>query len=447
MDLSDKAELEAALGRITRAVGFQEDEDLLDEYLHGKRPRLLSYEKLDSEAEEFPALSKYIVGARSYLRQPNVSLVYDIYRAGRIISLTRALDLAIQHCINKKVREREERFERLKAARSLDEFESVLYELVVAARYASLPSTSQLEFLEETAEKQPDMQATISGTPFFIECKKPNRIADFSIATRDLIRKLTAPVMLEMKERRQSALVELTLETAPENLDAARLQFAILEAIDKNRTVKRPGYTIEIPEFNPPKIDGYLLFPSPQFYWSRYQFKNAGKWQGIVNSLEARPVSPTWIDDVTFECAIKWRITDEKVLWKQRRFGYDLFFKGIGQLATTYGRTILHVWFERDLSVGHRRNELLDFLPRVKPLQAAHLSWIVFNEILVDITPKGRIDFTEHAHFASGPNRYGAEPPATCAFVGLEDYQQKKGEFGIGAILPDLDSIEDAGPP
>ena len=38
------------------------------------------------------------------------------------------------------------------------------------------------------------------------------------------------------------------------------------------------------------------------------------------------PVASTWLDSTDFECAFKWKITDENIIWRYKKLGYNLHF-------------------------------------------------------------------------------------------------------------------------
>jgi len=195
------------------------------------------------------------------------------------------------------------------------------------------------------------------------------------------------------------------------------------------------------------------LYPSPKYFGERYQFRERSEWFGIVLAMYAKharhisvadlpeEIVSTWLDDVQWECAIKWKITDEEILWQHKRLGYDRLFKGLDQLQSKGTNTVLHAWFERDYSIGHRQNELMDFFNRIKTSAKDVFAWIIFNETCFDVSPEGRFDLIENAHIVRGPGAMVSQPMVTCVFTQPDERTSKLAEFGIGHEMPDIDEL------
>ena len=63
--------------------------------------------------------------------------------------------------------------------------------------------------------------------------------------------------------------------------------------------------------------------------------------------------------------------------------------------------------------------------------------WIVINESLCDISPKGYFDLVEHARFIRGPLAVGSSPLISGVFA--PNNLAATNEFDVGDELPDID--------
>jgi len=172
----------------------------------------------------------------------------------------------------------------------------------------------------------------------------------------------------------------------------------------------------------------------------------------LVNLLEARYAymaecmddkiyASTWLDDVSFDCAIKWKVTNEDIVWRLKKLNYRRLFEGLEQLQSFGTNSIMHVWFERDWAHGHRQDELMDFFSRLYKTQKDIFSWIIFNETIFDVSINGVFDFIEHAHPISGPTANYLAPLLTTVFTNMTGERYDNGEFGIGYEVPDFGKL------
>ena len=146
----------------------------------------------------------------------------------------------------------------------------------------------------------------------------------------------------------------------------------------------------------------------------------------------------TWLNTIEWDAAIKWKITAEDVVGNYRRFGFDGLFDAIKQINSVGLDSTVHLWLETDYFIGGRREVLLDFFRRLSAKTQHTVGWIVINETLLDVSPKGRFDLIEHAHMIQGPTATAPHPLVSGVF-GLPDTTQTTGEFGVGEDLPDID--------
>lgn len=439
MDLSDKGMLAAAVGRLASTLGIMQDPDIRSAYLRGECPTLLSYEKLERSTLQLPVINRYILGVESYLAQPSLKNFYDIFRVGRIVPLTVALDRAIQILVERKVGGAQERFGKLIRETSFDAFEAILYEIAVAAKYASLDDATSTRFLEEGATKQPDIESIIGGRKYYVECKKPDRRNDASIAMRNAIAPKFQRTFRMLSKSGVSAIVEASFTSDPAIVDDVVLKDMVFESLESGTPILSPWGTIRTSPIAPRRLKDYALFPSPGYFSEHFGYDPDGEWQGLIPCVEGKWAAPSWLDDVRWESAVKWKISNDELLWKVKKLGYKLIFDGFDQLNQAGDNTVLHYWFERDRAVGHRKKELMHFFETLRERDKDRFGWLIFNEVSPSLSVLGRFDFIEHAHILSGPARKEAEPHVTNVFVSDESTADGLGEFGVGHILPPID--------
>lgn len=124
---------------------------------------------------------------------------------------------------------------------------------------------------------------------------------------------------------------------------------------------------------------------------------------------------------------------------KYRRFAFDGVFKALEQLKDSGPNSTVHLWLESEYSIGGRRATLADLLGRIGAKARDIFGWIVINETLFDISPKGRFDMIQHAHFIRGPSATTKEPRVYSVFT-PDETRDDGAEFGVGKELPDIDA-------
>jgi len=446
---SSYPQLQNAIDGIIHKLGIKIDADLQHDYQNGKYPNLLSYEKVEKSSLDLPAMQKYLIGAQAVLNQP--SQFYDIFRSPRQFFFIQILNDAL-NIIFDRVKNYDGRLSRLLHEKYYDPFDAVFYEIVVAAQYACTAGIADVTFIEGRDQKLPDFEFFVSLKKYNVECKKFDRSTNIVTLLRDAVRnklRLTFETFVAMHE---SSLFEISFQEDPRLIPDAVIRDACMQAVKLRSFVKNDLLEVIARQLPYQKLDEYTLYPSPMYYWARYGYRETGEWFGIANVMNARyarhidnhgddSLSSTWLDDVNFDCVIKWKITNEDIIWKYKRLGYSLLFKGLDQLTAHGTNSILHAWYERDGSLGNRRNELLDFYKRLSETQKDVFSWIIFNETLLDVSVEGRFDLIEHAHPITGPTGRLQEPFVTTVFTRGDEEQYEDGAFGIGPELPSVDDI------
>lgn len=443
-------DLQAAMMGLCEKLKIEIDSNLQHEYQSGKHPDLLSYEKVDTSPINLPTIQKYLIGAQTILNQP--CQFYDIGRACRHFFFVQILNKSVDSVI-KKVSNHEERLDALLKETTFDPFESVLYELAVAAQYANTTGVTNVRFLSSSSKKTPEFEFLFNNKKVFVECKKFDRDTNIASKMRNEVRKKAQLTLHSFFNLNQSAIIEASFHKDPENISDTLIRDICIEALKKRKTIVDKSLTVKVILLPPQRLKNYQLFPSPEYFWKRYKYRNHGEWFGITNILKARfaqftnatndgtMLPSSWLDETDFECVFKWKITDQEIVWRYKRLGYNRLFKGLEQLQSYGNNSVLHAWYERDGFAGHRRDELLHFFNKIKSNSRDVFSWIIFNETILDTSVKGVFDLIEHAHPICGPTAQYMEPVVTNVFINENDCTNRNSKFGVGAELPDIDEI------
>jgi hypothetical protein len=321
------------------------------------------------------------------------------------------------------------------------------------ARREMMPGAvvKRLEFIaEQPPDKTPDFVVSIQGVDSFIECKKAARIKAHSKNVRDAVGALLNGVIAEFRERRISALVEVVFNCDPLTVANAVLFEASLAALEEHTLIVTPQFTVKTVHLPKYASTDYVLHPSPGFSWNRYRYRTRGEWFGLVHQVVGVPrrtllpkhlrggVS-TWLDAIDWDTAIKWKIGEQDIVAKYRRFAFDGLFHAMDQIDGKGLNSTVHLWLESDFYLGGRRDAMLDFFKRLKLNHRPAVGWIVINETLFEVSPKGHPDLIEHAHMISGPTATKSQPLVSGVF-GEEESTQPVGEFGVGRQLEDIDA-------
>jgi hypothetical protein len=443
-------EVEAALTGLDQALGCRPARDLQLEYEAGLHPTLLSYDKVEPSQLELPVLTRYYVGATSYLHQP--ANYYNIFGACRCVNIVQFLNSALSELAGKRAHGLTERLQRLQEATRRDAFDAVAFELITAAEYSRRRGVQEIEFLEERpGAMTPDFVARGTGPDVFVECKKIDRTQQFAMSVRNAARDRLNPVLTSFRSEGESVLIDVIFHQHPNDIDNASLLEACRASLSLQVGVIERAFTVVVNRLPHYESDKIILHPSPEFWWERYGYKTRSEWIGVVSQVYGQPAyrsdlpaalkngMPSWLNDIGWDSAAKWRISSDDLLSKYRRFAFDGIFRGLEQLGGIRSDTALHVWLESDYYTGVRAEVMKDLFDRLAVGQRHRFSWLVINETLLDVSPKGRFDFIEHGHAISGPTSYGRDPRVFTVFVG-PNVVEGRGEFGVGVELPDIDA-------
>jgi hypothetical protein len=443
----DFEDIHQSIAGIRSVLGQNANQMLQTKFEAGLHPDLLSYEKIQASGVPLPILEKYLIGAFTYLHQP--CNFYDIFRVCRCVYMVQFLHSAITVLTAKRVQGLEERLKRLMRETTHDPFDAVAFELITAARYAEHPDVSHVEFLEECDKKTPDFFVRFCNAESFVECKKVDRTQNYTLLVRDSVRDSLNAAIAEFRSEGIPLLAEITFNCDPRVVSKRQMSDAVKAACDSHTPIIEAGFTVVASRMPRYKSDTYTLYPSPYFYWHRYKFRMRSEWFGIVHqffgSLARRADLPpnlrggrsSWLNELDWDAGIKWKISSDEVVAKYRRFAFDGVFHGLNQIHNRGSNSCVHLWLETDYYVGNRKNTFLDLFNRLASNQKDIFGWLLINETLFDVSPKGHFDLIEHAHMISGPRAVGSHPPVSGVFA--PDRGSATVEFGIGRELPDID--------
>jgi hypothetical protein len=447
-DLADAGDAIETIRSILRVVSNPE---LQAKFEAGLYPNLLSYKKVQESEISLPILEKYLIGATTYVNHNSRygCNYYDIFRVCRCVNMVLFLRDAIEILTKKKVPNLEARLERLMRETEHDVFDSVAFELITAARYAKHPDKPYVEFIPETDQMTPDFLVRINNVNSFIECKKVNRMQNHSILIRDAVRDSLNAVFAGFRSEKISFIGDINFDCDPNEVSQRQLMDAIKASFSYRTAIIEPSFTITTTSLPRYQSDIYTLYPSPFFYWDRYGFRLRSEWFGLVHQLYGSYVHradlppnllggmSTWLHKVDWDSAVKWRISSEKVLAKYRRFAFDGLFKGLMQIQDRGINSCVHLWLESEYFIGGRKSTFLDLFNRLGIKQKDEFGWIIINETLFDVSPKGYFDLVEHAHMIRGPNAIRSRPLVSNVFV--PETHNSIFEYGVGQELPDID--------
>jgi hypothetical protein len=441
-------EVRVALDELQSRLGVRVPQRLHEKFSVGLYPNLLAYDKAKLPMLKLTALERCIIGATSSLNQP--AHYYDIFGACRHVKVVQLLNHALEVHLSQKTKGLEGRVAKLKRDTHFDAFESTVFELLVGAKYLERPGVGGLEFVEQDpCRKTPDIRMRQHGRESFCECKKMDRSQDMALNIRMAAKACLEPVLAALRRRDISGVAEVIFFSEPGAIGSRTMVDACLSALETGTQIIEADFSVRasfLPKYVSPT---YKLYPSPDFLFYRYDYRVRGEWMGILDEVIGSRVrhvstnmvpkygSSSWLNEITWDGAVKWRIGSRALLAKYRRFGFGTLFKGLEQIECLGRNSSVHLWLESDYYLGGREDALEDLRERITANGSDTFGWIVVNETLLDISPKGYFDLIEHAHFMRGPTASGRQPEVTNVFT---TGSISTGSYGRGAELPDIDA-------
>lgn len=447
--LVDRSDIGRAIAHLEKISGARASGQLYQQYALGLSPTILSYGKGRTDLNSATPLERYIVGALGYVRVH--AHFYDIFNACRGSSLLCPLSNAIQVLKTKKIKGHKERVERLFAASNCDDFDSILFELVVASKYAENPLIKGLEFIEETADnKTPDLTYSLGGGKrVYCECKKPNRMTDHAFSMKAQAEQCLSPLLAKFREMFKSVVADVVFQVRPDEIASDELLRSCRVAIDTRRPVQNDAFLITVRELPRWESDSFQLYPAPNFDALRYGYTVRGEWAGILRDLEGRfsnhMIGPrrvdhgrsSWLSDIDWDCAIKWKIGPSQLFEKYKRFAFKNIYEGLTQAGALGEHGIVHLWLESEYFQGDKTETFLNFLQDLDKRPRPY-DWLIINETLFDTSPEGRFDVVEHARFRKGSGNLDAEPQVLNVF---SDGVASTSDFHRAPELPGIDDV------
>ena len=309
---------------------------------------------------------RYMIAATAFLHQP-CPFVYDIFRACRATMYVQLLAAAIDHLSKCDMPGLSERLQRLKDATDYDMFDSGMFELLTAWRYSHDLPDSSVAFIPETAEsKSPDFTYNVRGIECFCECQV-NRSDSHTVRMRNAARDVLNPVITALRRDKASVSAEIVFHDDPVGIPPAKIERAIRHALHNQTSILGREFTVSAVRLPTFESDSYVLYPSPQFHWERYAYRHRSDWFGIVQQLGGELVQPngeplndsipfsTWLADVRWDAGIKWKISNDNIVAKYRRFAFDNVFKALSQIETQPINSTAHVWVESEYTYKDAR--------------------------------------------------------------------------------------------
>ena len=443
-------DVEEALILLQTQLEVKADPVLQQDYECGRAAQSLSYDKLQP-SDGHSILMRYMIAATAFLHQP--CPFYDIFRACRATMYVQLLAAAIDHLSKCDVPGLSERLPRLKDATDYDVFDSGMFELLTAWRYSrDLPDNS-VAFIPETAEKKsPDFTYNVRGVECFCECKKVNRSDSHTVRMRNAARDVLNPVITALRGDKVSVSAEIVFRDDPAGIAPAMIERATRDALHNQTSILEREFTVSAVRLPTFESDSYVLYPSPQFYWERYAYRHRSDWFGIVQQLGGELVQPngeplndsipfsTWLADVWWDAGFKWKISNDNIVAKYRRFAFNNVFNALSQIETQPINSTAHMWVESDYYLQGRSDTLRNLFERIHRNARDLFGWLVVNETVLDVSPKGFFDMIEHCHVIQGPTALTAKAPVTAILTRHStDPVITGGEFGVGTSLPDID--------
>jgi hypothetical protein len=431
VDISSKPDLAEALFFIGHALRTRPDDEKGAAYTAG-----------DLTVQELRPLDRYLVSAMGYLILAPATAgrcFYDVYHATRSIFLVRNLSIALQ-TLGDSVSE--EHRTRIVDARTEDDLDATIFELVVAATYARAFGPRAVHFIPpDPRRKTPEFRVEpFLDHPFFVECKRSARLNSYARNLTEEIDNRLRPVLDNLRTRGLPRAVRVHFHTDPTAIEGPLLLDAADQAATTGKEIATAQYSVAAEPLGPPDTD--FVYPSSKYYNNRFGYRPA-EWCGFQADVVGPKLGPSVFESTTWDSAVMWRVTDPRIVRRAQKLNFELIFHGLEQLRPTGLRTVLHLWIERSNGWGHRR-DLLRKLYNDLERKSELFSYLVINETQTDVTLGGRFDCRAHAHSIGGRTRWMEAPPVTDIWVQPEDIQPGTGEWGVGLELDSLDDAEQA---
>ncbi len=238
--------------------------------------------------------------------------------------------------------------------------DSALFELLVAVCYVE--NGWQAEFIPETHNKTPDIKVTKGTTTLYVECKRLQKVTDYSEGERQAWLRRWALLSQEMLRYRVSTFVDVTFKkevsTTPEDLPAKAFRdLATCGALVEGMCVGNEEITLCAKHINRKRIDDHLEKWSVRYASSQMnaliddQWTPEASYTMLMSCKRTRSTEPHsgmfgwFITEVGSVYAAKWECVADESVGKKAKDVTKHLSKAVKQ-APADARTVVHIGYE-----------------------------------------------------------------------------------------------------
>jgi hypothetical protein len=308
-----------------------------------------------------------------------------------------------------------------------DEFESRLYELLVAGKAAEMGR--EVEFLSPVkSSKTPDLRIHDFPVPVVIECKLQNRLSATEHKEAEIFSSISKRLLEE--NRAISLSIEVKAELKNLNCDDIKQFVQQLSATPQSASCDFPWGRVEANLFpSTVKLDESMRVFSPKFI-SAICGWNAADWDGIFLNIEN--AKDLVADHAIQPVSVKWRLYSEIDLRAKSRSVVRLLSEAIQQIPAGEAACV-YIGFEdtHRAAIADARTQLV--IEQLKGLyhsrRAISLEMIVISRFYPQPMPDGQPDMIESTipFVENDDTPYAVDMPLL-VFVPPEKVDEEMGE-------------------
>ncbi|QTN47309.1 hypothetical protein H7683_06685 [Ectopseudomonas mendocina] len=238
--------------------------------------------------------------------------------------------------------------------------DSALFELVVAVCY--IENGWQAEFIPETHNKTPDIKVTKGSTTLYVECKRLQKVTDYSESERQAWLRRWKLLSEEMLRYRIPSFVEVTfkkeVDATPQGLPAKAFKdLATCGAIAEGMCIENDDIKLCARHINKKRIDNHLKRWSVRHASSQMnalideQWTPEAAYTFLMSCKRSRSTEPHsglfgwFITDVDSVYAAKWECIADESIDKKAKDVTKHLAKAVKQ-APNDARTVVHIGYE-----------------------------------------------------------------------------------------------------
>lgn len=412
MLIGDEEELRLALKEVQLWTGIKLDRDDVKRYLQGTWVGSGADHRLRGSFTALHPLVQMMLACVGHLDQGDVRKFFNIYHCARAVPWLQVLHRALSVLRSGAVAGLGRRITQLQSASNFNQLEAATFELLVAARYLQ-SGFGSIEFIDDLTGKSPEFLAARQGATTAVECKKFDLLSQVAVESRELIHDLVADELGALVLAKHRVLVSMAINAPIDELDRATVVNAVREAATGGGgVVERGRFRVRRDLVGDYEERSGFLFPSPKLYQDKYGFFPGCAWNGLVSRMSARPYGPSWFIDCNAEAALRWRVTDERFLWKKNKLNFGRLFGGVDQLQGWGDERALHVWVDRDPFIGSKTEVFARFMDALVEKPDKNVNWVVFTEVWMGLNYSGAYE-VEDMPFATSVAPEVRPPPVS----------------------------------